>query len=91
MRHFFVILSDMRPEKRNTTIVDAYASILGNLSPDDRMDLIARLSETKEMSTQKKKTTFRKAFGAFVSDKSAEEIIADIRGSRVSTRQIEPL
>ncbi|MDR6803229.1 hypothetical protein J2Y45_000499 [Dyadobacter sp. BE34] len=81
----------MKPEKRNTTLVDAYASILGNLTPADKIDLIAKLSETKEMSAKKKKNTFRKAFGAFVSDKSAEEIIADIRSSRVSTRQIEPL
>lgn len=77
--------------KGNTTIVDAYASLLGNLSAENRMALIARLGEVDEMNSRKRKSSFRKAFGAFVSDKSADEIIEDIRNSRVSTRQIETL
>jgi hypothetical protein len=36
-----------------------------------------------------KKSSFKKAFGAFDSKKSAEEIINEIRDSRISTRQIE--
>ncbi|MBO9615217.1 MAG: hypothetical protein J7619_21125 [Dyadobacter sp.] len=80
----------MKPAKRNTTIVDAYASLLSNLSADDRLALIARLGETDEVTSHKRRSFFRKAFGAFVSDKSADEIIEDIRNSRVSTRQIEP-
>jgi putative IMPACT (imprinted ancient) family translation regulator len=36
-----------------------------------------------------KKSSFKKAFGAFDSKKTAEEIIEEIRNSRVSTRQIE--
>ncbi|MET7254964.1 hypothetical protein [Dyadobacter fermentans] len=81
----------MKATKGNTTIVDAYASLLGNLSTENRMALIARLGEVDEMISRKRKSSFRKAFGAFVSDQSADEIIEDIRNSRVSTRQIEPL
>ncbi|MGG7662401.1 hypothetical protein [Dyadobacter sp. BHUBP1] len=81
----------MKPTKRNTTLVDAYASLLGNLSADDRAALVSRLSKTGEISTRKKKATFREAFGAFISEKSAEEIIEDIRSSRISNRQNEPL
>jgi predicted metal-binding transcription factor (methanogenesis marker protein 9) len=80
----------MRPAKRNNTIVDAYASLLSNLSHTDKMELVSRLGEAAEVTSRKRKSTFRKAFGAFVSEKSAEEIIEDIRGSRVSIRQIEP-
>lgn len=80
----------MKPAKMNTTIVDAYASLLANLSAEDRLALIGRLSEVGEMTSRKRKSSFRKAFGAFVSSQSADEIIEDIRNSRVSTRQIEP-
>lgn len=80
----------MKPAKGNTTIVDAYASLLGNLSADDKLALISRLGEKDELPSHKRKSSFRKAFGAFVSDKSADEIIEDVRNSRVATRQIEP-
>lgn len=70
--------------------MDAYAALLGNLNADDRLALISRLGETDEATSHRRKSSFRKAFGAFVSDQSADEIIADIRNSRVSTRQIEP-
>jgi hypothetical protein len=81
----------MSPVKRNTTLVDAYASLLDNLNSADKLDLISKLAASAESDSQKKKSAFRKAFGAFISEKSAEEIIAEIRDSRVSTRQIEPL
>ena len=81
----------MSPAKRNTTLVDAYASLLDNLNSADKQDLISKLAASAEIDSQKKKSAFRESFGAFISEKSAEEIIAEIRDSRVSTRQIEPL
>jgi len=79
----------MRTAERNTTIVDGYIGLLGNLSPDDKLDLISKLTVSVKTDLKKKKSSFKKAFGALVSEKSADEIIEEIRSSRVSTRQIE--
>jgi hypothetical protein len=72
-----------------TTIVDGYVGLLDNLSTNNKLDLISRLTASVKTDLTNKKSSFRKAFGAFDSKKSAEEIIEEIRNSRVSTRQIE--
>ncbi len=79
----------MKTAEINTTIVDGYVGLLDNLSTSDKLDLISQLTVLVKTDLTNKKSSFKKAFGAFESAKTAEEIIADIRNSRVSTRQIE--
>lgn len=73
----------------NMTIVEGYVELLDNLSASNKLDLISKLTASVKTDLTKKKSSFKKAFGAFDSKKTAEEIIEDIRNSRVSTRQIE--
>jgi putative heme iron utilization protein len=79
----------MRTAEINTTIVDGYVGLLDNLSPDNKLDLISKLTASVKTDLAKRKSSFKKAFGAFDSKKSAEEIIKEIRGSRMFYRQIE--
>ncbi len=79
----------MKTEEINTTIVEGYLGLLDNLSPTNKLDLISKLTESVKTDLSNKKSSFKKAFGAFVSKKTAEEIIDEIRKSRLSTRQIE--
>ncbi|KOS07142.1 hypothetical protein AM493_14660 [Flavobacterium akiainvivens] len=79
----------MKASEINTGIIEGYLGLLDNLSASAKLDLISRLSNSVKSDLKKKKGSFKKAFGAFESDKSAEEIIEEIRSSRVSTRQIE--
>lgn len=79
----------MRTAEINTTIVDGYVELLDNLSTNSKLDLISKLTNSVKTDLTNKKSSFKKAFGAFESKKSAEEIIEEIRNSRVSTRQIE--
>ena len=81
----------MKASEINTTIVEGYIGLLNNLSPNDKLDLISKLTVSVKTDLANKKSTFRKAFGAFESKRTAEEIITEIRNSRMSTRQIEPL
>lgn len=74
----------------NSKIVEGYFGLLDNLSPSNKLDLIAKLTASVKSDLKPKKTSFKKAFGAFESSKSAEEIIEEIRESRVFNRQIEP-
>jgi hypothetical protein len=73
----------------NITIIEGYLELLDNLSPSNKLDLISRLSASVKSDLTDKKSSFQRAFGAFESDKSADEIIEEIRSSRTFTRQIE--
>jgi hypothetical protein len=79
----------MRTAEINSTIVDGYVGLLDNLSASNKLDLISKLTASVKTDLTNKKSSFKKAFGAFDSKKSAEEIIDDIRSSRTSTRLIE--
>ena len=79
----------MRISEINTIIVDGYVGLLDNLSTNNKLDLISKLTDSIKSDLIEKKSSFKKSFGAFESKKSAEEIIEEIRDSRVSTRQIE--
>ena len=85
----FIKFDIMKTTEVNTTIVDGYVGLLDNLSTNNKLDLISKLTASVKTDLTNKKSTFKKSFGAFDSKKSAEEIIEEIRNSRVSTRQIE--
>jgi hypothetical protein len=79
----------MRTVEVNTTIIDGYLGLLSSLSPTNKLDLISKLTNLVKTDLSSKKSSFKDSFGAFESSKSAEEIIEEIRGSRVFNRQIE--
>ena len=75
----------------NTSIIDGYLKLLGNLSIGNKLDLIAKLTLSAKKDIAGTKDVFRQSFGAFQSSKSAEEIISEIRASRTFTRKIEEI
>ena len=79
----------MRTTGINTKIIDGYVELLDNLSTSNKLDLISKLTESVKTDLIYKKSSFKKAFGAFESNKTAEEIIDEIRNSRSFNRQIE--
>ena len=79
----------MKAAEINTSIVEGYVGLLDNLSTNNKLDLISKLTASIKTDLANKKSSFKKAFVSFDSKKSAEEIIEEIRNSRVSTRQIE--
>ncbi len=79
----------MSTSENNTILLDSYIGLLDNLSTSNKLDLIFKLSNSVKNNLKKKKSSIKKAFGAFESEKTAEEIIEEIRNSRLSTRVIE--
>lgn len=65
--------------------------MLENLSPNNKLDLISKLTLTVKTDISDNKKSFYKAFGAWESRQSADEIISEIRNSRTFNRQIEKL
>ena len=73
----------------DTTLIEGYLQLLSNLSTDNKLDLISKLSLSVKTDISDRKTAFYKAYGAWESKQSAEEIIEEIHNSRTFNRKIE--
>ena len=63
-------------------IVETYFGLFERLSFLNKIERIESLSKSLKTGKTAKDNKFYKSFGAFSSEKSAEEIIADIKSSR---------
>jgi hypothetical protein len=75
--------------KSNTILIDNYYGLLSSLSKENKIRLIAKLSNSIIEESTENENVVDKFFGAFKSEKSAEELIIEIRESRVFNRTIE--
>lgn len=73
----------------NTNLVDGYLKLLDNLSPKNKLELISKLTQSVKTDLTDKKSRFYKAFGAWDSKESAENIIKGIKDSRAFNRKTE--
>lgn len=73
----------------NTSLIDNYFGLLNGLSKENKLRLIAKLSISVADEVVKNENVVDLYFGAFKSDKSAEEIIQEIKGSRNFNRTVE--
>jgi len=63
-------------------IVDTYAGLFEGLNAISKIELIESLSKSLKTEKKTKENLFYKSFGAFSSNKSAEDIIKDLKASR---------
>ncbi|MBX2912191.1 MAG: hypothetical protein KF717_08465 [Cyclobacteriaceae bacterium] len=70
-------------------LIDSYLGLLNNLSPDSKLELISKLSDSLKGSKKPTKKSLIDLYGAFVSKESADEIIADLKNSRNFIRKTE--
>ena len=73
----------------NTKLIDSYMSLLKNMSTQNKLDLISRLTSTVKKDLEQETGDFYKAFGGWDKDESAEDLIDTIRESRTLNRTIE--
>ena len=72
----------------NEESIDKYFNFLKNLDTESKKQLIIKLIASIE-SKKSKEANISSLYGAWEDDKSAEDIIKDIRASRVQSRVIE--
>ena len=75
--------------KSNTVLIDNYFGLLSSLSKENKIRLIAKLSNSIIEESTEDENVVDNFFGAFKSEKSAEELIKEIRESRIFNRTIE--
>jgi len=72
----------------NAMVLDNYLGLTKGLSRENKMKLVARLSSDIAEEEVDRTDILDRFFGAFESDKTAEEMIKEIRDSRNFNRQI---
>ncbi len=63
----------------NTTLIEGYLRLLENLSSSTKLELISKLTQSVKSDINKKDDSFYKAYGAWESEKSADEMINEIK------------
>ncbi|MDI9364746.1 MAG: hypothetical protein QM541_07335 [Flavobacterium sp.] len=79
----------MVTSSQHISIADYYFGFLKNLNADSKLDLISKLSQSLKETETIPETSLQSLFGAYKSEETAEEIIAELRASRVFNRNIE--
>jgi hypothetical protein len=74
----------------NSRILDKYFGFLIKLDISSKKRLIIRLTESIETKKEKKED-LKTLFGAWVDDRDSDEIIKEIRESRIEKRNIPEL
>ncbi len=81
----------MKTTEVNTKLLENYFGLIRNLSPEIKINLIEKIANTLKGSASNNNTSINDAFGGWKSDKSADEIISELRENRNFNRQIEQL
>ena len=80
----------MKPTDTNTDLIESYFTLLKNLSPNNKLELIARLSNSLKTSKKPKKSSWKSLFGALELDQSDDDFIASLKKDRkFNTKSIE--
>ena len=77
----------MRTADRNTNLIDSYFTLLKSLSPNNKLELIAKLSQSMKTTRETKDTSWKSLFGALELDQSADEFVEDLKKDRKFSRK----
>ncbi len=78
----------MDPNTQNINIADYYFNFFKNLKHGSKLDLVTKLSGSLKNNVNKESTSLGSLLGAYRSAETAEEIIAELKASRVFNRTI---
>lgn len=73
----------------NAKLLDACLALLEQLSYNNKLDVIARLTLSMKEENSKPNNSFMSLYGALENEQSAEELIHLIKSSRVFNRKTE--
>ncbi|GIZ09575.1 hypothetical protein FUMI01_23020 [Flavobacterium sp. UMI-01] len=63
-------------------IIENYFELFESLNSMSKLELIEKLTKSLKAETKSKENNFYKSFGAFSSEKTSDEINAEIKSSR---------
>ena len=63
-------------------IIESYIGLFESLNSMTKLELIEKLTKSLKSEAKKKESDFYKSFGAFSTEKTSDEINAEIKSSR---------
>jgi hypothetical protein len=72
-------------------LINSYLGLLNSLSPDSKLELISKLSDSLKGSRKPTRKSVGDLYGAFKSKKTADEIISELKSTRYFNRTTEQL
>jgi hypothetical protein len=81
----------MKADELKFSLVDSYIELLNTLSPDSKLEIISKLSDSLKGSKRFTKKSIGDLYGSFVSKKTADEILGEIKSNRIFNRKTEGL
>lgn len=72
-------------------LIDSYLGLLKSLSHDNRLELISKLSDSLKNAKKPNNNSISDLYGAFKTEKSADQVIAEVKKSRNFKRNTESL
>ncbi len=81
----------MKNTAKNISVADYYFELLRNLNTDNKLDLISKLSQSLKKNEKDQSMSLESLYGAYKSEQTADEIIAEIREARTFNRNTESL
>ena len=79
----------MKAYTSKINVVDNYFLLLKNLSPDNKLELISKLSNSLKNKELTDDTSWKSLFGALKFDKNTDDFIEDLRKDRNFTNKEE--
>ncbi len=64
----------MKPADININLIESYFKLLKKLSPNHKLDLIAKLSESMKTTKTTENDLLQSLYGSFISEQSADEL-----------------
>ena len=79
----------MKAADSKFNLIDNYLVLLNNLSPENKLELISKLSDSLKGSVKPVVKSVSDLYGAFICDTSAQDMITELKKSRNFNRKIE--
>lgn len=79
----------MKAYTSKTNVVDNYFLLLKNLSPDNKLELISKLSNSLKNKELTDDISWKSLFGALKLDKNTDDFIEDLKKDRNFTNKEE--
>ena len=77
----------MKTADSNTNLIDGYFALLKNLSPNNKLELISRLSKSMKSKRKEKSSSWKSLFGALELDQTADEFVEELKNDRTFNRK----
>jgi hypothetical protein len=81
--------TDMKAANLKFNLIDSYLGLLENLSPDNKLELISKLSDSLKSSKKQTDRSLDDLCGAFIFDKSSDDLIRELKSGRNFNRKIK--